>query len=307
MAVDREGRESTLSAPPRNYVHGPRLSPDGRRVTTVVQTLTDKAGWVFDTERGTLTRVTREGEVNAAPLWSPDGQHVAFGMLRGRFERQDLLWQPADGSASPEVLVRDAGVLCSWSPGGQRFATVKDGDIWLATLDGSKPTLKRVMDTPHLEMHPEFSPDGRWLAYSSDESGRREVYVQPWPGTGPRQQVSVEGGSSPTWNPKGDEMFFLSQGVPGRTPACRAMMLVDVNLEPTLRLGRPRTLFEWTGACPLCGPIRCYDVAPDRQRFFKDESLPAPDPTPVTQIHLIENWLEEVKARVPTDESASRR
>jgi hypothetical protein len=218
---------------------------------------------------------------------------------RARVSRNEILWQRADGSEAPEALAQDTGVLCSLSPDGQRFVTAKDGDIWLATLDGSKPTLKRVTDTPHREMHPEFSPDGRWLAYSSDESGRWEVYVQPWPGPGPRQQVSVEGGSSAAWNPNGGEIFFLGQ-FPG-PPYCRAMMVVDVNLEPTLRLGRPRTLFEWAGACPLCGPIRCYDVAPDGQRFFVTEGLPAPEPAPVTHIHLVLNWLEEVKARVPTD------
>jgi Tol biopolymer transport system component len=296
VAVDREGRETPLSAPPRSYLGSPRLSPDGRRVTTTIQTLTERSGWVFDTGRGTLTRLTHEGEVGSFLLWTPDGQRIAFNQLLGTYDRQNVLWQPADGSAPPEVLARDAGVLCSWSPDGQRFATVKAGDIWAATLDGSKATLQRVTDTPHGEAHPEFSPDGRWLAYTSDESGRLEVYVQPWPGPGPRQQVSVDGGWSPAWNPSGREIFFLSQSVPGPR-FCRAMMVVDVKLEPTLQLGRPRTLFEWAGRCPLSAPIRSYDVAPDGQRFFKTQGLPAPEEAPVTHIHLVQNWLEEVKAR----------
>jgi hypothetical protein len=230
-------------------------------------------------------------------LWTPDGQRIAFLRNLGRWERNDVLWQRADGSAPPEVLARDAGVLCSWSPDGQRFATVKDGDIWVGTLDGPKATLQRVTDTPHGEAHPEFSPDGHWLAYTSNESGRWEVYVQPWPGPGPRQQVSVDGGSSPAWNPSGREIFFLGQFVPG-PPYCRAMMVVDVKPEPRFQLGRPRVLFEWAGQCPMCGPIRCYDVAPDGQRFFMTQGLPAPEEAPVTHIHLVQDWTEELKARV---------
>jgi dipeptidyl aminopeptidase/acylaminoacyl peptidase len=264
-----------------------------------VQTLTERSLWVFDTERGTLTRLTYEGDV-VASLWTPDGQRIAFSQTLGRRDRQDVLWQRPDGSAPPQVLARDAGSLSSWSPDGQRLATVKAGDIWVATLDGSKATLQRVTDTHKGEAHPEFSPDGRWLAYSSNESGRGEVYVQPWPGPGPRQQVSVEGGASPVWNPNGREIFFLGQFVPG-PPYCRVMMVVDVKLQPTLQLGRTCVLFQWAGKCPACAPLRCYDVAPDGQRFFMTQDLPAPEPSPVTHIHLIQNWLEEVKVRVPRD------
>jgi dipeptidyl aminopeptidase/acylaminoacyl peptidase len=210
--------------------------------------------------------------VGALLLWTPDGQRIAFNQILGRLNRQDVLWQRADGSAPPEVLARDAGSLCSWSPDGQRLATVKDGDIWVATLDGSKATLERVTDTPHLEVHPEFSPDGRWLAYSSDESGRREVYVQPWPGPGPRQQVSVEGGASPAWNPNGREIFFLGQFVPG-PPYCRAMMVVDVKLEPTLQLGRPRVLFEWARGCPDVRSHPLLRRRPRRATVLQDRTL----------------------------------
>jgi dipeptidyl aminopeptidase/acylaminoacyl peptidase len=265
-----------------------------------IRSVSEWSGWVFDTGRGTLARLTHNDEVTDLFWTDLEGQRVAFNRRTGRWETQDIFWQRTDGTETPEMLVRDSGALCSWSSDGQRFAVDKAHDIWVGTLDGSSATLQRVTDTPHWEWNAEFSPDGRWLAYTSNESGRLEVYVQPWPGPGPRQQVSVDGGTSPAWNPNGREIFFLDV-LPDPPPFCGTMMVVDVSLEPTLRLGRPRTLFEWSGDCPNCGPARCFDIAADGLRFFKTEPLPTPKPPPVTHIHLIQNWLDEVEARVPRD------
>jgi Tol biopolymer transport system component len=297
-AVDRQGRVSPLPTPPRSYASSVRLSPDGQRLALDIRSLTDRASWLYDFTRGTLTRLTPGGEARR-PLWSPDGERVAFSWLDDGVER--LAWQRSDGSEPPEVLAQDTGTLSSWSPDGGRFAIVKDSDIWIVTLEGSKATLRPLTRTPHAEGWPDFSPDGRWLAYAADDSGRFEVYVQPFQGPGPRIQVSVTGGASPAWNPSGRELFFLTAHDAAQ-PETRQMMVVDVRTHPTLRLGVPRKLFSFsTRELRLpCFPARCYDVSADGQRFFAIQEGEVPPPPSVTHIHLVQNWLEEVKARVPT-------
>jgi Tol biopolymer transport system component len=101
-------------------------------------------------------------------------------------------------------------VPSSWSPDGRLLALKKGGGIWIATVASDRATVEPLTHTAAVELWPEFSPDGRWLAYGSNDSGRFEVYVQPYPGPGPRLQVSLEGGSSPAWNPAGGELFFVS-------------------------------------------------------------------------------------------------
>jgi eukaryotic-like serine/threonine-protein kinase len=150
----------------------------------------------------------------------------------------------------------------------------------------------------------EFSPNGRWIAYHTEESGQSEVFVQPFPGPGPRVQVSTQGGWNPAWNPNGSELFFLapaSGSAGGSTPKQR-MMVVAVHEAPALTLGAPRQLFEFTDWKEFlsCDPTRCYDVAPDGQRFFVVQYRKLADAPPTTHINLIVNWLEELKQKVPT-------
>jgi serine/threonine-protein kinase len=195
------------------------------------------------------------------------------------------------------VLARDAGYPSSWSPDGKRLALVNDGDIWIARVENGKATLEPLTQTPDIEGWPEFSPDGRWLAYGSDTSGRNEVYVRPFPGPGPRQQVSLEGGSNPAWSPTGREIFFValpdSEGI-------ERMMVADVSGGPDMTPGKPRRLFTMGSGSSgwACQPVRCYAVAADGERFYTRRLLPGPPPTPVTQIRLAVNWTEELKARV---------
>jgi hypothetical protein len=146
---------------------------------------------------------------------------------------------------------------------------------------------------------PEFSPDGRWLAYGSNASGRNEVYVQPYPEPGPRQQVSLEGGESPAWSPTGRELFFLS---PRDSDGMRQMMVTDVRPGSTLTLGKPSRLFGFSqqALAFFCYPSRCFAVAPDGQTFRVVQRAPPPSTPPVTHIQIILNWTEELKARVPS-------
>ena len=257
--------------------------------------------WVYDIGRGTLNKLTPEGEV-FWPRWTPDGQRVAFEWLnRGHW---GLAWQRADGATPPEVLAQDVPGPSSWSPDGRQIALVQGDGIWVASVEGSRASVQQVTRTSHAERWPAFSPDGRWLAFASNVTGRFEVYVQPWPAPGPREQVSLEGGESPAWSPAGRELFFLS--APDGSGK-RRMMVADVRTSPTLSLGTPHPLFEFSPSdlAFYRVPARCYGVAPDGQRFFVVRLQPRPAPSPVTHIHLIQNWTEELKARVPAGSARS--
>ncbi|MCG6927560.1 MAG: serine/threonine-protein kinase [Acidobacteria bacterium] len=305
-AVDRRGQVTVLPAPLRPYVPVVRLSPDGQWMGLVVRSITERGLWLYDMRRGTLTRLTPGGEV-FYPAWSPEGRRIAFTWLNDGVEQ--IGWQPTDGSAAPRVLARDAGVLCSWSPDGRQVATVRtpwgtgpsDDDIWIATLEGPEAALRPLIKTEHGEGWPEFSPDGRWLAYASNDSGRWEVYVQPFPGSGARTQVSVSGGRDPAWNPAGQELFFVTSPDPAH-PETRRMMVTEVGTSPPFQFGTPRELFSFRHRELAfdCTATRCYDVSSDGQQFFVVQRGEFSPPSPVTRIHLVQNWLEEVRARVPT-------
>jgi Tol biopolymer transport system component len=285
--ISRNGTEQSLAAPAHAYLE-PRLSPDGRRVAVTLEEQEIQI-WLYDLSRETLTRLTSEGGDN--PVWTPDGKRIAF---RSRKEGPlNLFWQPADGSGGLERLTNSEHVQApdSWSPDGQLLAFTElnpttGRDIWVLRLSDRKP--QPFLRTPSDESAPRFSPDGRWLAYVSNESGRYETYVQPYPGPGGKWQISTEGGTEPVWNPNGRELFYRSGG---------KMMVVDITTQPSFAMGRPRMLFEGgqyglpTGSYSY--PFPNYDVSPDGQRFLMitKESKP--------QINVVLNWFEELKQKVP--------
>jgi serine/threonine-protein kinase len=297
VAINRRGQVAPLPAPVRTYGGSTLISPDGRRLAVNTEDLVETAVWLQDLVRGTTNKLTPEGEA-MFPRWTPDGQRVAFLWLnRGRHQ---LAWQRADGTAPPEVLLGDFfGDPSSWSPDGRHLTLVKEdeGRVWVATVEGSKASVEQITRSSNEELWPTFSPDGRWLAYGSNESGRFEVYVQPWPGPGPREQVSLDGGESPAWNPAGREIFFLTPLVSGK----RRMMVAPVSTSPRLSLGTPRPLFEFSfpELRLACVPVRCYSVASDGEHFYSVRWQPAAPPPPATTIQLVLNWTEELKARVP--------
>jgi serine/threonine-protein kinase len=164
-------------------------------------------------------------------------------------------------------------------------------DIVSITLERDEGTVEPLLQTENVEGWPEFSPDGRSLAYGSDVSGRQEVYVRPHPGPGAVQQVSLDGGTAPAWHPNGREIFFIADG---------GLMAADFAAGSPPHIGRPHLLFA-----PLprvlfaCVPVRCYDVAPDGRRFYAVQYAAGAPLAPVTHINLIANWFEELKAKVP--------
>ncbi len=288
--VARNGAEQRAAAPERAYMF-PRISPDGQRVA-VGTTENETQIWLYDVSREALTRFTFEGNVNLNATWTPDGKRIAF--QSGKEGPPNIYWQHADGSGGLERLTTSEypHVPMSWSPDGQLLAFIEvnpstQRDIWILRMSDRKaqPFLKTRFD----ESVPRFSPDGRWLAYTSNESGRYEIYVQPYPGPGGKWQISTEGGMEPAWNPNGRELFYRSGD---------KMMAVDIATQPSFAAGKPRMLFLGPyERSPATSPN--YDVSPDGQRFLMLKPVDTGESAP-TQINVVLNWFEELKRRVPT-------
>jgi Tol biopolymer transport system component len=281
---DRGGKRFESLGEPASYSH-PRLSHDGRRLVFVLgepQT-NDTDLWVYDLARRIRTRFTFGPDVNIFPAWSPDDTRIAFAS--NRRGSMDLYVRPASGSGSDELLVGSETsyrFLTDWSANGrvafQFFDTrAKSGyDVGVVSLEDRKAAT--LLNTPFDEMAPQFSPDGRWLAYSSNESGVREVYVQAFPGPGEKWQVSSGGGLFPLWRRDGKEIFFVS--LPEKQ-----LWAAEVKTVSGFEVGAPRALFQtrirWNDAG------RQYDVSPDGSRILINAVLDAgPEPFTVVQNFL---------------------
>jgi len=291
--VSRNGAEQPLAAPAHNYRYLPKLSPDGRQVALTIAEQESQV-WLYNLSRDTLTRLTFEGNVNVIPTWTPDGKRVAFESTKEG--PGNIFWQLADGSGGLERLTTGeyTQVPCTWSPDGKLLAFVEINpttgyDIWVLRTGDRKA--QPFLRTPFNESAPEFSPDGRWLVYTSNESGRTEVYVQPYPGPGGKWQISTDGGTEPLWNRNGRELFYRNGD---------KMMAVEVTTEPSFSAGNPRILFQGQyvqNTPPSSGPF--YDVSPDGQRFLMLKPAEHAGAAP-NQINVVLNWSEELKRRVPT-------
>ena len=294
--VARNGSAEPLPLAARPYL-SPRLSPDGQRV--LVWTQGDRNVWVHDLSRGVTTRLTFEGR-NARAIWTPDGTRITYGSAVARSE--NLFWRSSDGSGASERLASSErqqypGV---WTPDGRTLLFMEgdlgdlQDDIWMLPLEGDRKP-HPVVQTPFSEEYADLSPDGRWLAYASNQSGRAEVYVQPYPGPGARQQISVDGGTAPAWSRDGRELFYTTAQSVGGQAALTKMMAVAVQLKPTFTAGTPRLLFE--GRYGATAVIRGYDVAPDGRRFLMVQQKDRPAMR-VAEMIIVQNWVEELKQRV---------
>ncbi len=291
--VDRKGVEQPLSAPPRAYIF-PKISPDGERVAVEIQagqdpTLASVDIWVYDLIRGALSRLTFQG-ANLLPLWTPDGKRLIYASGPNPYSTS-LVSGPADGTAPPSPLTSDGITRLARSISGDgklligvgsRNAEGGGNEFWALSLaDGGKP--RPFLNSRSVKSDPQISPDGRWVAYQSLESGRYEIYVVPYPTANQKFPISTDGGVLPRWSRNGRELFYWS---------ARKMMAVDIQTTPVFRAGVPKMLFEGTYS-----PTG-YDVAPDGQRFLRVKP-PAVLQTPADQLIVVVNWLEELRRRMP--------
>jgi serine/threonine-protein kinase len=307
VMVDGEGRSTPLTSMRGPYGH-PRLSRDGSHVAVAIESENGADVWIYDVRRGTRTRLTGGG-FNGFPVWSPSGAEVTFQSaaspgrftifsrdVNGNTEPQPLLAdQPAGGLAAgmasllpgtvPRPGAANPQVPMSWSADGTHLAfdERKPGaqrDIWVLTR-GEDPA--PFVLTPFDEWSPAFSPDGQWLAYVSNESGRNEIYVQPYPGPGGKWAISSDGGTEPAWSPDGRELFYRRGD---------QLLAGSVQVKPVFSTGSTRVLFE--GPYDRIDGARDYDVAPDGKRFVMVRRDSAESPQ---QFYVVSNWFEELKAR----------
>jgi serine/threonine-protein kinase len=281
--VDRKGAATPLTDVRRAYQEL-RLSPDGRRLAVSAQGgYPDFDIWILDLTRGSWDRLT-SGGINYSPVWSSDGERLAFASNRSGSINTSLM--PIDRSSPPELLTKgDVWTIpVSWSADG-RTLVVEDQhaatgqDLSLLSMDG-KGTLRPFVQTKANEASARFSPDGGWIAYESDESGRGEVYVAPHPGPGGRLQVSVDGGTDPAWSRDGRELFYLGGG---------KMMSVAVETGTTFRAGLPKPLFELKN-------LGAFDVAPEGQRFVM---VRTPEEDAASRsFAVVLNWFDDLARRV---------
>jgi serine/threonine-protein kinase len=285
--VDRRGATRPLPTPPRAY-SSPRLSPDGRRLAVAISD-TNPGLWVYDVARGTLTRLT-ESTLFPFPIWMPDGKRLTLRLT----PTLNIYSMPADGSGAAKRLTtsENGQYPGSWSPDGHVLAfseldPTTGWDIWVLNLDGDgKP--RPFLQTPSNEAGPILSPDGHWLAYQSDESGRSEIYVRPFPGPGGKVQISTEGGAQPVWARNGRELFYRNGD---------KMMAATVETKPTFTAAKPKLLFEGRYEAGIYTFAQNYDVSSDGQRFLMIKA--SEQESAATQVNVVLNWSEELRRLAP--------
>lgn len=273
--VDREGRQSPVTEEREAFLH-PRLSGDSRRLALTIADEDATSIWVYDLDRGTRTRLTTEG-LAVDPAWTADGAGVSYAYAREDF---DLYTKRADGTGEAVLNVSKPGNEWqpTWSADGETLLFGHEGDIWALSGSGEPSP---VIDSPANENRHQLSPDGRYLAYTSDESGERDVYVTSFPETAQRWTISTDGGDQPVWSRDGRELFYRVDD---------KMMAVDVSTTPELRASTPRELFR--GSYYWGFNIQ-YDVSPEGDRFVMIEG------ENTAEIHVTLHFDEVLRQRLP--------
>ncbi len=284
--VDRQGNETQATSERREY-GAPAISPDALRIACDVGDANGNL-WIGEAATGTFSRLTFGSGNNLTPVWTPDGSRVAF--FSDREGTGDIYWMNADGSGQAERLYRGSGPLpASFSPEGSVLLFVESGDIWQLPLDGDRRA-QPLLATRFDEGNPEFSRDGRWIAYTSDESGQGEVYLLPFPGPGGKVRVSYGGGQLPRWSRDGAELFYVGPD---------ALTAVEIRTEPPLRVGTPTKLFKWEGIpeTNAVDAIRSeFDVAPDGRFLLVKAAQPE---LYLRHLGLVLNVFEELQRTIP--------
>jgi Tol biopolymer transport system component len=297
--VARDGTVQPIPAPKGEYI-APHLSPDGSRLAVFTGASVNEGGervWIYEIARGVLSPLTSNQERVTWSLWSPDGARIVYQTLLAG--QGPLTSRSADGTGNAEQLLQASGPSqspSSWSRDNKiafvQISPTTQNDIWVADVPSRRA--EPVVQTPASERYPAFSPDGKWLAYTSDVSGREEVYVQPYPGPGARVSVSAGVGSAPAWRADGRELFYQA---PGEGAPLRMMSVAVTTPSSTFSAGLPQKLFE--GRYGSTTPARGWDVTSDGRRFLMTRPVDPPPPPP-SQMVLVENFAEELTRRVPS-------
>ena len=286
--LDRSGKSvGVIGAPDTGGLSDVELSPEGKRVAVNRTVNGNPDVWLIDAARGVPTRFTFDAALDGRAVWSPDGSRVVFMSARkGPF---NLYWKLSSGAGADELLLESdqSKAPTDWSPDGRflLFAGIDPQtriDLWVLPVSGDRKPLP-FLKTPFDERHGQFSTDGKWIAYQSNESGRFEIYVQPFPGPGGKFQISTNGGAQPRWNKNGKEIFYVSLD--------SKMMTAPVKLSSdgqSLETGTPAALFPVRIAGgPMPVNKQQYAVSSDGQRFLVNLEVGEGTASPIT---LIYNW-----------------
>jgi serine/threonine-protein kinase len=296
--LGRDGATTPLRDEPANWLR-PRFSPDGDRLAMQIHDGTQWDIWIYEWSRDTLTRLTFDPAQDRDPVWSPDGRHVVFSSTRGGKGVPNLYWRPSDGSGEVGRLTEseNAQFPWSWHPSGRFLAFAEQSpqtewDVKILEMEGDKAsgwtpgTTTAFVEDPFAEGYAAFSPDGHFLAYPSNESGRFEVYVRPFPGPGGKWQVSADGGLWSTWSKTRPELLFGTEGG-------EIMVASYTAAGKSFRAERPvpwsDVHFQWLGTT-----VSSFDLHPDGERIALrlagDESGAAPD-----SVVVVTNFFDELR------------
>lgn len=289
--VDRDGVEESIALPPQRYGTF-RLSPDGSKVALLINSPTADL-WLFDFERATPPSRLTVGGNKTAPVWSPDGRRIAFGIVNFTTEGTNAgIYQQGVNGGQVQPLVPDFGAWATpnaWARDNllaiEGFRERNTGiDIWVSHVGGAGEA-EPFVRTPASEWGASFSPDGRYIAYTSDESGQFQIYVKPYPPTQARWTISAAYGEEPVWSAAGDEILYRRGN---------EWLSVPIRTDPEFEAGVPEVLFDG----PYINvPEISYGVAPDAKRFLL---LKQAEQRTAERIHIVTNWFEELERLAPT-------
>jgi Tol biopolymer transport system component len=300
--MDREGKFTPLRETRADY-YNPAFSPDGKRLALEIFDGKRRDIWVYEWERDTLTRLTFAGEANSNPVWTPDGQRIVYSSQE-KGGVYNLWWIRADGAGDAQRLAESKNFqfASSWRPDGKVLAFVQvnpgpNGDIMTLPIEGNEKSgwkpgePKPFVNSAFNEGVPAFSPDGRWLAYASNESGSNEVYVRPFPGPGGKWQISTGGGYLPKWSRNGKELFY-------RTADSKIMAVSYTISADSFQADKPQLWSpgQFTGALGYFN----FDLHPDGKRFAVLKAPGTEQSAAANKVSFIFNFFDELRGKVPT-------